>query len=445
MTKRGLVAVLSTLVAAVVGSAASTAAGDGGDTTHGPSVSAAEARAFDPSLEGGLPTPTIRLGDLPAVLKGPSYPPAGNTATVRPDGWEPDPSDTFDRDAVSRAVRIRAGDRWAGEWVDRSGPEPAYVYGIVDATSADEQYVRSLVGDAPVVVSTRRYSLLQLDAWANRVLDLANRYRLRPSVVDVDEQSGMVVLEAPSVSRDARRELAALVPAQALRIVEHPLSAGDDHSSPDAWRGADGKPWYEAGLRIYLSNNRKCATAFYVFQSLFGPFGLTAGHCPGYRTSGTGVWSGDGSFTDWIRANVYDNAGGEYSDAATFWTATAVNNPRIFCQTSACHWGVMGVFTSGYPSTGESICLTSIELARNTCGTVSRARFWFTDPNGVRSFAWSAPLPSASGDSGGPWYRYYTNGTVRAAGVHKGRLGNDAVMTHIYYATSQTNTYVVTQ
>jgi hypothetical protein len=153
-------------------------------------------------------------------------------------------------------------------------------------------------------------------------------------------------------------------------------------------------------------------------------------------------------FTGTTGINTFGAPGTDTNaDALVFSTASAVNNPRIFCVVAmSCHWGVMGVFARNYPRVNEQICRNSIELTRADCAPVTIANaFVLLQGTGKRVRSWCAAVATAPGDSGGPWYRYYTNGTVRAAGVNWSGDANQSCYSHIYYATTGTSTFVVTQ
>lgn len=461
-TRSGAVAVVAALAASAAGlvgmvAGAGTAAGDPGRSSSIPAPTADEAWAFDPEVTSPpAPTPTIREQDLPARWRAPDDA-EPNASWVRPQGWVPDVTDTFDRDATSVAMRRRLGGRYGGEWVNGTGDGATYVYGALRATAADTAAARQIAGTDRVAVANVAYSTSQLAGYAHRVEGLLVRHGVDVALLGVQDDDNAVRLQVASAPQSLRDDIADVVPADAVEIIEEPVPV-EGHSTADAWRGADGRPYYEGGLRVNLFNPLRngwssCQTAFYVFNNAYGPFGMTAGHCSrntqGGGTSGQPVTSPDGSFSSSVGVNAYGAATGDTnSDSLVFSTASAVNNARIWCPGgSGCHWGVMGIFTRNYPKANETICRSSIQLNNAQCAPVTVAgSFLYEAGTSKRVRSWCAnPLDTVPGDSGGPWYRYYTNGTVRAAGVNWSGSTGTSCFSHIYYATQASSTSVVIQ
>jgi hypothetical protein len=274
------VVLAASLAASGFAAAETTSARQGGAPKRAPTVD--EAQAFDPEIAGTVDqTPTIRQQDLPAPFRSKDAGP--NASWMQPAGWMPDVTDAFDRDRVSAAMRRRLGPRYGGEWVEGQGDSAAYVYGAVNATVADRSAARELAGTDRVRVVNVKYSVVELAAYAHRVEALLRRNRIGDALLGVHEPVNAVRLQTAAVPPKFRAAVAEVVPDDALMIVEQSVPS-EGHSTPDAWRGADGRAYYEGSLRIYVvnpfaSNWSGCQTAFYVWNNSFGPFGMTAGHC----------------------------------------------------------------------------------------------------------------------------------------------------------------------
>lgn len=113
------------------------------------------------------------------------------------------------------------------------------------------------------------------------------------------------------------------------------------------------------------------------------------------------------------------------------------------------HPTVMGMFAQDYPKRNEGgMCRIGITSNNELCGgIVNRARVRLTDTNGRAVWSHCINLPTQAGDSGGPIYRRYNNGTVRAAGTTNGMLTIDGVAStcysQIYWILRTTNTGLV--
>lgn len=327
-----------------------------------------------------------------------------NDAVYKPVGWT-DPGrsagEIFDGPALEQQLIRVLGDRYAGMWVNGS----LFDVGVIAPTSSDEVLVAPF---GRIVAAT--YSMADLMRWKEAV---AAAMRSRgDNVVSVDLRRNKIVLLGDQ-AEDARAELAQIAPMDALDLRDTPARITPTHSSRYNWNSYF--VHQEAGLGVITNDgHRFCTTGFYLWNASYGPFGSTAGHClTGQVRAPDNSWAGPVNASQW----------GPDINAEIFSTASIGNYPRVHNQSNG-HWGVMGAFSDTWPRQGEpGVCWSGAYGSNGDfCGQVS---WWnVTITGGGRNVAhqYCITVGPVEGDSGGPMYRLYDNGTVHAMGLTSTRV-----------------------
>ena len=403
MSKRSL---LSAVVALLAGVVAITAGGAGGQEGSLPIASESSAAVTVEQLQAASPAT------------------GGQGANYRPAGWH-DPSndatERFDAPAIETDLQARLGDRYAGMW----GAGPKFKVAIVNPTVEDLRLVAAYGEVVPA-----RFSLTQLEQWkddATGVLSAAGG----DFGVGVDLVANHVVIDSNHAEAH-RGAFEAKIPHDALDL-HNSFHAVDTHADRFHWLAYI--VHQEAGLAVYFPDrNVGCTTGWYLWSSAYGPFGSSAGHCEGTghpARAWDGVWQGT--------VNNNTDGNGTSSDANVFSTNNISNYARVQNQSSN-HWGVMGQFSNTWPRSGESACWSgAVGSNTDVCGTVSRYDYTVTSDGTTRYHNYCVNVYSNPGDSGGPMYRLYSNGTVRAMGMLSTRVdGVGACGSHIVHILSAT-------
>lgn len=193
----------------------------------------------------------------------------------------------------------------------------------------------------------------------------------------------------------------------------------------------DANPWkggtvilgqYYSGPHVGYVN--QCTSGFnWQRWSGLGTAGSTANHCINDPTDSTTYMPWFNGYAQWgtpVRTSPS-------SDAALLQVSGATYQPKIFVGNGSNDLRNV-VAAASSDVVGESVALSGAMSG----GPVSTV--WVTntiDPNGIWITVMTDDV-SVKGDSGGPWLKTYTNGTVLAKGQHMGKLWVSAAYRSIY-------------
>jgi hypothetical protein len=334
--------------------------------------------------------------------------PQGEGDSYVPSGWR-DPAaeatERFDAPALEADLQARLGSRYAGMW--ESGSK--FVVAIVDPTPEDRQMVAGFG-----MVRAARYGLEQLKAWqdsATKVMSVGREWG-----VGIDLEGNRIRVDSNEIA-SRRPDLERRIPKDAL---DERSSFQGRVSHPDRFNWVAYFLHQEAGLAVYFPDrDERCTTGFYLTSSAYGPFGTSAGHC---ADTNERVLSWDWNYQGTVNNARYYCCNPVNADVAVFSTANIGNYARVQNQGGG-HWGVMGQFSDTWPRTGETGCWSgAVGSNADVCGTISQWDYTWNDGSRTHVHNYCVNILDNPGDSGGPMYRLYDNGTVRAMAGISGRI-----------------------
>lgn len=362
-------------------------------------------------------------------------------------------------DDFSERVEHYAGERYAGQWIDRADSRrPVLVVGFVDRTPRDQAFLDSLTGqDRRVRAAKQLFSTEELEAVTGAVVSQPVQ-----SMLGSDDRTNRVTLfvrppDLENARKAALRELrASRDPLVISAFAKLHGSATSRLFRVEAWPGfknAESRttyPKHKGGrsLTVDLDNglSEQCTSAFTVeTNASAAPAGLTAGHCArGYLIGG--VWVG-AHYLARPGKNPYRESTVNDADAMRYGLPSSSDmSDDIFVNgTRRLNRDLQAPrHTVRSLKTAVKVCFQGTTSDNNNCGAIRfRDQNVKDDEGHVVRHVYVMDYPCQGGDSGGPVYSIRSNGSAKAAGVVKGSIGASwCGFSQIGYALAATDTHL---
>jgi hypothetical protein len=328
-------------------------------------------------------------------------------------GWYDDARelpDVTSSSGIRSEAQAHFGGRYADIWIDRNVSPSRLVFGVVEPTQSDRDFVKQLTkNNARTDVVARKYGAEQLQTWRYEIEPLVERWWKRTGAVftiGVDPVTASIFIEEDPFDPDLRSEIDALgIPEDAYN-----LYLGGGGQSTHATR--DTFPPYEGGLRVSIGLN---CTTWFTGKRDGTPRGVSAGHCQTAPAQHAVIGGTDlGS----VGGNTHGN--GTDSDALRIAINSSQLTNRIYTAVNLHRTVIAPRFQKEQLTVGLSICFNAV-MSGPVCGFITQRDFSAPQDGVDHDHLFEIDGDSVPGDSGAPVYGQLPDSGARVAGIVQGR------------------------